>query len=137
VSERGFAQWEIRCGAGASGASSAHRSDIESRRLRRLPRALILGREIPVARGLRARLLGLALLPRERAGPGLLIPRCHSVHTAGMRFAIDVVFLDSRGRVLREVRGLPPCRLARCQGAAATLELPTERPPPDLQQPDV
>jgi uncharacterized protein len=97
---------------------------MEPRRLRRLPRAKLLGREVPVARGRCARLLGLALLRRERAGPGLLIPRCWSVHTFGMRFALDLVFLDSRGRTLREMQGVAPFRFVACRGAAAVLETP-------------
>ena len=48
--------------------------------------AVVAGRPI-------ARLLGLAAVDRERA-PALLIPRCRSVHTAWMRFALDVVFLE-------------------------------------------
>jgi uncharacterized protein len=97
---------------------------MEPHRLRRLPRARMLGREVLVARGLRARLLGLALLHRERAGPGLLIPRCSSVHTMGMRFAVDLVFLDDHGLSLREVRGVRPFRFVACPGAAAVLEIP-------------
>ena len=50
--------------------------------------------EIVVARSLRRRLLGLALRRRPPDGWALLFPRCRSVHTVGMRFAIDVVFLD-------------------------------------------
>lgn len=80
---------------------------------------------MPVATGLRARLLGLALLPRERAGAGLLIPRCAAVHSFGMRFELDLCFLAADGRVLA-VRRLPPRRFARCRGAAAVLELPAE-----------
>ena len=94
------------------------------RRLRRLARTEVLGREALVARGFRARLLGLALLPRKRAGPGLLIPRCRCVHTFGMRFRLDLVFLDREGRLLREIRAVRPFRIAACPGAAAVLELP-------------
>jgi len=83
-----------------------------------------MGHEVAVAAGPRARLLGLALLRRERAGPGLLIRDCRSVHTFGMRFALDVVFLDRQGRPLRELRGVPPGRVLRCAGADAVLELP-------------
>ena len=97
---------------------------MEPRRLRRLSRAEVHGIEVPVAQGLRARLLGLALLRRERAGSGLLIPRCSSIHTFGMRFALDVVFLDDEGRTLREVRGVARFRAVACRGAAAVLELP-------------
>ncbi|MDQ2939138.1 MAG: DUF192 domain-containing protein, partial [Actinomycetota bacterium] len=84
---------------------------MEPRRLRRLPRAEVYGIEVPVAQGLFARLLGLALLRRERAGPGLLIPRCSSVHTFGMRFALELVFFDREGRRLRYARGVAPFRV--------------------------
>lgn len=78
----------------------------------------------PVARGFRARLRGLAWRERSAAGPGLLIPRCRSVHTFGMRFALDVVFLDARGRVVSVRRRVPPRRLVWQRGAAAVLEIP-------------
>lgn len=88
-----------------------------------LPTGWALGVAVPVATRFRARLLGLALLPAERAGPGLLLPRCRSIHTIGMRFAIDAVFLDRRGREIRRVR-LRPLRFACERRAEAVLELP-------------
>ena len=94
-------------------------------RLRRLPAVTVFGREVPLATGVRSRLLGLAHLDRVDAGPGLLIPRCSSVHTFGMRFALDVYFLDEAGGVLSSRRGIP----ARCvifhRGAHAVLEIPS------------
>jgi uncharacterized membrane protein (UPF0127 family) len=43
----------------------------------------------------------------------------------GMRFAIDVVFLDGDGRVLRTAAKLKPWRVAAaCRGARTVLELP-------------
>ena len=110
--------------AGARSPRPLHRFDMEPRRLRHLVRTEVLGHEVPVARGLRARLLGLALLRHERAGPGLLIPCCRSAHTFGMRFALDLVFLDGDGRPLREIHAVPPLRIVACPGAAAVLELP-------------
>ncbi len=94
-------------------------------RLRRLPQCRIRGRAIPVAEGPRARLLGLAGLSREQAGRGLLLPRCASVHTFGMRFELDLVFLDRRRRVLAVRLRVPPRRLAWHRGAAAVLEIPS------------
>jgi uncharacterized membrane protein (UPF0127 family) len=93
-------------------------------RLDALRRRAVLGHEVPVAAGFRVRLLGLALLSRERAGAGLLIPRCSSVHTFGMRFALDLVFLDERGAALAIHRNVRPRRLVRHRRAAAVLELP-------------
>ena len=79
---------------------------------------------MPVADSPLARLLGLALLDRRRAGEGLLIPRCRSVHTFGMRFPLDVVFLDAGLRPISRRPGLGPRRFAGERGAAAVLELP-------------
>jgi uncharacterized membrane protein (UPF0127 family) len=94
------------------------------RRFARLERREAAGVRVPLAGGLGSRLLGLAFLRRERAGPGLLIPRCRSVHTLGMRFPLDVVFLDDAGRVIRVARAVPSCRVVAVRGAAAVLELP-------------
>src|SRR6478609_9690310 len=93
-------------------------------RLRRLPIVTVLGREIPVATTLRSRLLGFAHLDREEAGAGLLIPRCASVHTFGMRFALDVYFLDAAGELLAVRRGIPARRAVSRAGARAVLEVP-------------
>src|SRR5215211_8477783 len=96
------------------------------RRLRALPRSSIDGADYPIATTLRARLLGLALLDRERAGPGLLIPHCRSIHTFGMRFALDVVFLDRSRREIGRRERVAPGRIVREPVAAHVLELPTE-----------
>jgi uncharacterized protein len=98
-------------------------------RFRRLPTADIASRRVPVAVTLLSRLLGLALLRAEQAGEGLLIPRCRSVHTFGMRFAIHVVFFDA-SLVPVAVRGAVPAnRVLREPRAAAVVELPCRRAP--------
>jgi uncharacterized protein len=89
-----------------------------------MPSATVLGFNVPVATTRRARLLGLAFLDRVEAGEGLLIPRCRSVHTFGMRFALDLVFL-AEGRVVDLRRQVPPRRVIRCGTADAVLELPS------------
>jgi hypothetical protein len=94
-------------------------------RFRRLERIELLGQLIPVAATWRSRLLGLALLDHECAGPGLLIPGCHSVHTFGMRFPLEVIFLDREGRVIEIRRSVPSWRIVRCGGAESVLELPS------------
>jgi uncharacterized membrane protein (UPF0127 family) len=94
-------------------------------RFRRLDRVVLLGFEVPVATTRLSRLLGLALLPRERAGEGLLIPRCSSVHTFGLRFPLDLLFLDRQRRVVEVRRDVPAARVVRCRRADAVLELPS------------
>jgi uncharacterized membrane protein (UPF0127 family) len=93
-------------------------------RLRSLPKAEVLGGMFPVAETLLSRLLGLAFLDRPDAGIGLLIPRCRSVHTFGMRFPLDVYFLGRYGEVVDVRLGVPPFRILRRRGADAVLELP-------------
>jgi uncharacterized protein len=90
-----------------------------------LERIEILGETVPMATTVFSRLLGLAHLRRDRAGPGLLFPRCRSVHTFGMRFPLDVLFLDERRHVIDLRRAVPPGRVIRCPGAMSVLELPS------------
>jgi uncharacterized membrane protein (UPF0127 family) len=65
------------------------------------------------------------LLGRRRLAEneGLLIRPAGSVHTFFMLFAIDVVFLDADGTVVKVVPGLRPWRLAAARKAKRTLEL--------------
>jgi uncharacterized membrane protein (UPF0127 family) len=81
--------------------------------------------QVPIATSFRARFRGLACRDRDQSWPGLLIPRCASVHTFGMRFPLDLYFLDGRGRVLAVRRRVPPRRVVWHRGAGAILEIPS------------
>lgn len=94
-------------------------------RLAGLPHRELFGFDFPVATGWRSRLLGLAGLSRSEAGGGLLIPRCAGVHTFGMRFSLDLVFLDDADLPIGVRLGVPPRRFAWQRGAAAVLEVPS------------
>ena len=65
---------------------------------------------LEVADSRRARRQGL--LGRDDLTGALLLPGVRSVHTVGMRFPIDVAYLDGEGRVLDLVR-LRPWRVSR------------------------
>ena len=93
-------------------------------RFRNLERTRLFGFDVPVASSRLSRLLGLALLRRDRAG-GLLIPNCTSVHTFGMRFSLDVLFLDEELRVIEIRRDVEPGRVVRCPTADTVLEVPS------------
>jgi uncharacterized membrane protein (UPF0127 family) len=58
------------------------------------------------------------------AGSALVIAPCQAVHTVGMQFAIDVVFVDRQGRVLKVREGMRPWRMAAALTAFAVVELP-------------
>jgi uncharacterized membrane protein (UPF0127 family) len=118
--------------SGGARRGAGVRRDVNARlqpfRFRGLQRAELAGRSVPVAATALSRLLGLALLRASRAGEGLLIPRCRSVHTFGMRFPLHLIFLDDR-RAPISVRGsAPPNRVFRDPRADSVLELPARRP---------
>src|SRR3954462_15275631 len=92
-----------------------------------LPIRRLWGRRVRVAVSRRARLLGLAWLHGVPADFGLLLPRCRSVHTFGMRFALDLVWLDGGGAVVRVDRDVPPGRLRWCFAARSVVEVPATR----------
>jgi uncharacterized protein len=90
---------------------------------------------------------GRGLIGRRGLEGVLWLEPCRSVHTVGLRFAIDVAYLDAGGRVLL-VRRLRPGRLGRARrgtrvvveaeagsfdawgvAVGSTLTLHTPRPP--------
>ena len=76
------------------------------------------------ARTLWQRLRGLIARPALKAGEGLLITPCNSVHTIGMRYPLDLVFLDQQGSVVKCVPDVKSNRLAAARKARHALELP-------------
>lgn len=80
--------------------------------------------EVRIAYSLAARLLALS---RERSLPtraGLLLCPARGIHTLGMRFAVDVVFLSRQMRVIGLAPRLPPWRvLLAPRGTGRVLEL--------------
>lgn len=78
---------------------------------------------LAIARTFRQRLrglLGTAVLPDTAA---LLIQPCRGIHTLGMRYAIDLLFLDADRRILRIDHGVRPWQLRACGRASAVLEM--------------
>lgn len=70
------------------------------------------------------RLLGLMGRRGLPAGTALWIRPCNAIHTCGMRFPIDALFLDAQGVVLARFDALRPWRVTRpVRGAVGVLEL--------------
>ena len=92
-------------------------------RLQRLEeRTLAGGATLLVASTRRARGRGLAGLDDLPADHALLLEPCRSVHTFGMRFALDLLWLDAAGNVLRQDAGVAPRRVRSCLRARAVVE---------------
>ena len=53
---------------------------------------------------------------------GLLLPRTRSIHTFGMRFALDLLWLDDAGCIVRIDRAVVRRRVIGCRDAAAVVE---------------
>jgi uncharacterized protein len=92
-------------------------------RLDALPgRTLPGGLRVAEARSVAARLRGLTRLDALPPARALLLPRCRSVHTLGMRFPLDLVWLAAGGEVVRVDRGVRPGRVRVCLPARSVLE---------------
>ncbi len=63
-----------------------------------------------VAANLWTRMRGLLGRPRLQAGDGLLLRGEKAIHTVGMAYPIDVLFLDPSGRVVHLYHSMPPLR---------------------------
>ena len=75
-----------------------------------------------------SRLVGLMGTPPGSlsSGKGLWIVPCHGVHTFGMRYAIDLVYLDQQLQVIHTEENIRPWRVAPVRMESATvLELPS------------
>jgi uncharacterized protein len=70
------------------------------------------------------RRIGLLKSPKLQMGEGLLLAPCEHIHTVGMPFNIDVVFLDQFNNVLKIGLDISPGRQFLCPGAVSALELP-------------
>ena len=66
---------------------------------------------LELAKSLWKQTVGLLGRRRFPADTGLWLEPCNSIHTMGMQFAIDVLFLDASGYLLRAVRDLKPWRI--------------------------
>ncbi len=70
-----------------------------------------------------ARMRGLLARPPLRVGEAMLIRPCNMVHTIGMGYPIDVVFLRRDGTVLKVSPAVPPRRMRGHWRAHCVLEL--------------
>jgi uncharacterized protein len=66
------------------------------------------------------------LLGRKGLAPGeaLWIVPCEAVHTFGMQFSLDLVYLDRKHRIKKIKKNVPPWRISACLTAHSVVELP-------------
>ena len=84
-----------------------------------------LGTRIGLADGWLGRLRGMLARAAPTPGEGLLLTPCRSVHMYGMRFSLDIAFLDANRSIVAAYRSLPPGSRTRWhRNAVHALELP-------------
>ena len=93
-------------------------------RIRNRDRGTILAEAADVADTSAKRRTGLLKHSKLNPGEGLWIAPCESVHSFGMKFAIDVVYLDRKKKVRKIRKNMVPRRISACLTAHSVLELP-------------
>ena len=94
-------------------------------RIRNLSKNAMLADRADIADTSSKRNTGLLKHTRLEPGEGLWITPCEAVHTIGMKFAIDVLFLDKKRRVLKVRHAMPRWRISGSLFAHSVLELPS------------
>jgi len=91
-------------------------------RILNVSKETVVAEDVAVARSFWSRFRGLMLRREMASGEALLIEPSASIHTAFMRFPIDVAFLDREKRVVKVAENVRPFRVALSRGHSA-LEL--------------
>lgn len=87
-------------------------------------RDMVIGDKIRKADNYFTRLFGLLPKGRLEPGEGLWIVPCNDIHSIGMRFVFDALFLDKDQVVVHRVERMKPFRISGfVKGAKSVLEL--------------
>ena len=76
-----------------------------------------------VASGFFQRLRGLLFTDSLKKDQGMYIKPCSDVHSIGMAYPLDIVFIDKESKVIKLAK-LPTRSMQSCRGAAGVVELP-------------
>ncbi len=92
-------------------------------KIRNLTRQVVLAHCVEVADRSATRRKGLLGRDSLPAGEGIWIVPCESVHTFGMNFPIDLIYLDRNRRVKKVRSRVPAWRISACLSAHSVIEL--------------
>ena len=92
--------------------------------VRNQTRNTVLAEAAEVADTASKRRTGLLKHERLDPGQGMWIIPCEAVHSFGMKFPFDVIYLDRKKRVRKTRRAMAPRRISGCWLAHSVLELP-------------
>jgi uncharacterized membrane protein (UPF0127 family) len=103
------------------------RNNLAKLRIRNQSRDTLVADRADIADTSAKRRTGLLKHTGLEPGEGLWIAPCEAVHTIGMKFPIDVLFLDKKKKVLKVRPAMPRWRMAVSLFAHSVLELPSGR----------
>ena len=85
----------------------------------------VVADRLRIAKNFWERLVGLLGTRSMAPGEGLWLPKCQGIHTFGMAFSIDVIFLDRTGKAVRIAGHVAPNRTGPVEMTAdGVIELP-------------
>ncbi len=85
----------------------------------------VVAERLRIAKNFFERLTGLLTTRSFVPGDALWIPKCKGIHTFGMRFPIDIVFLSEKSEVILAIPDIPPGRTSPVVlKAASVIEFP-------------
>jgi uncharacterized protein len=94
-------------------------------RIVNLTRSTVLGTRVVLADSWWGRFRGYLGRREPQRGEGILLVPCNAVHTYGMAFELDVIFLGADGGVLHVIPKMGPWRRSpRVPGCRYVLEVP-------------
>ena len=99
-------------------------SEYQKLRVRNLTKGTNVADRAVIADTSQKRRTGLLKHPGLTAGEGLWIVPCEGIHTFAMKFAIDVLFLDKKRKVLKIRANMGKRRMSLSLFAHSVLELP-------------
>ena len=98
----------------------------ETQTVRNATTGAVIGEQIRFAGSIISRTRGLMFAAPLKAGEGLIIRPCSSIHMMWMRFALDAIFYDHDSRVTKVARRVRPWIGLSFggKGAKGVIELP-------------
>jgi hypothetical protein len=93
-------------------------------RIRNVTRGTVVADAADIADTSEKRRTGLLKRQSLDHGEGLLIDPCEGIHSFGMKFAFDALYLDGDRKVLKIRASMPRGRISFCLRAHSVLELP-------------
>ncbi|MHC1717118.1 MAG: DUF192 domain-containing protein [Acidaminococcaceae bacterium] len=90
-----------------------------------ISKKIAIATEAKIADNFITRLKGLLGTDHLKEGSALIIRPCNGIHTLGMKYSIDVIFIDKSDKVIKIVSDMPSRKISTCNNASYVIETPS------------